>query len=148
MEHGKGGLRSPRAAGILTGPGLTVKQANRLRRPRQFQRVRREGQRYHHPLLRLNIAPERHRRTRCGFVVSKRFGNAVQRNRAKRRVREAVRLMLDHVTPGVDMVFVLRTPRLLEVPFATILAAVQELLQQAGVWDDTRKEKEAKTEKA
>lgn len=93
-----------------------MKRAYRLRRPDQFQRVRREGRTVSHPLLRLTLNANRRKQTRCGFVVSKHIGKAVQRNRAKRRLREAVRLVFDHIAPGVDLVFVIRSPDVADVP--------------------------------
>jgi ribonuclease P protein component len=46
---------------------------------------------------------------RAGFTATKRIGNAVARNRAKRRMREAARLLLpDFARPGVDYVFIAR----------------------------------------
>jgi ribonuclease P protein component len=46
---------------------------------------------------------------RVGFTATKRIGNAVARNRAKRRLREAARLMLpDLAKPGHDYVFIAR----------------------------------------
>ncbi|MDB5465387.1 MAG: rnpA [Phenylobacterium sp.] len=46
---------------------------------------------------------------RAGFTATKRIGGAVQRNRAKRRMREAARLLLpDFARPGVDYVFIAR----------------------------------------
>jgi len=114
-----------------------VKRALRLLRPEQFQRVRREGQVFNHPLVRLNVAPNRHRQqVRCGFVVSKHVGKAVQRNRAKRRMREAVRLMLHHVARGVDLVFVIRTHEVAEVPFPHLQSSIEQLLHRAGIWVD------------
>lgn len=41
---------------------------------------------------------------RVGFVVSKAVGNAVVRNRTKRRLREQCRARLGMLTPGVDYV--------------------------------------------
>jgi len=46
---------------------------------------------------------------RAGFTATRRVGGAVVRNRAKRRMREAVRLLLpEHGRPGFDYVFIAR----------------------------------------
>jgi ribonuclease P protein component len=46
---------------------------------------------------------------RTGFTATKKVGNAVTRNRAKRRLREAARLLLPlHGLPGHDYVFIAR----------------------------------------
>lgn len=113
-----------------------MRRAYRLRRPDQFQRVRRTGRRWDNQLLTLNAAPSRRRVTRCGFVVSTRIGKAVERNRIRRRVREAVRLMYEHIAPGWDLVFILRSPALATTDFSTIQSAVTSLLQRASVWQD------------
>lgn len=48
-------------------------------------------------------------RIRVGFTATKRIGGAVERNRAKRRMREAARLLLpEHADPGVDYVVIAR----------------------------------------
>lgn len=44
-------------------------------------------------------------RTRLGVTLSKKFGNAVERNRAKRQVREIFRLHRHRIQPGFDLVF-------------------------------------------
>ncbi len=44
---------------------------------------------------------------RLGFTVTKRVGNAVVRNRARRRLKEAARLNLaEHPLAGVDLVLI------------------------------------------
>lgn len=111
-----------------------MKRAQRLRRPRQFQQVRRAGRVYNQRLLRLTVLRNRRARTRCGFVVGKRIGNAVQRNRAKRRLREAVRLLYDHIAQGYDLVFVVRQSAVIDVPFTQLQATVRHLLTQADLW--------------
>lgn len=113
-----------------------MKRVYRLRRPDQFRRARREGRSFSSPFLTLNVVAGRRRRTRCGFVVGKQIGNAVRRNRAKRRVREAVRLLLPAIVPGYDLVFVVRSPELLTAPFTLISATAEQLLRNAKVWSE------------
>jgi len=113
-----------------------VNRSQRLRRPDQFQRVRRDGRSWTGPLLTLNAVGSNRRGSRCGFVVGKRIGKAVERNRARRRVREAVRLVFDNIPPGWDLVFVVRSPAVATIEFPHIRAAVEQLLRRAGLWRD------------
>ncbi len=46
---------------------------------------------------------------RYGFSVSKKIGNAVERNRVKRRLRETVRLHHHRLLDGYDLIMVART---------------------------------------
>ena len=46
---------------------------------------------------------------RVGFTASRKVGNAVQRNRARRRLRAVAQQVLDqHVEPGTDFVLIAR----------------------------------------
>ncbi len=55
---------------------------------------------------------ERPPATRVGVVASKRLGGAVQRNRAKRRLRELLRHRLDELPPGLVVVVIAQAPLL------------------------------------
>ncbi|MDD5823268.1 MAG: ribonuclease P protein component [Firmicutes bacterium] len=46
--------------------------------------------------------------SRLAYVASKKVGNSVQRNRARRLMREAYRTMSKHIVPGYDVIFVAR----------------------------------------
>ncbi|UWQ33233.1 ribonuclease P protein component [Leisingera sp. M527] len=55
---------------------------------------------------------------RMGFTCSKKVGNAVVRNRAKRRLREAARMILPaHGRPGWDYVLIGRATETAQRPF-------------------------------
>jgi len=72
--------------------------------------------------------------TRVAFVAGRRVGKAVRRNRARRRVREAYRLLGERVRPGADVVLVAReqTP---DMSFDRLQAAIREALAAEGLLD-------------
>ena len=107
----------------------------RLLASRDFQRVYRYGRSYAHPLMILYIlpldGPPDAVPTRVGFVASKKVGKAHDRNLAKRRVREAYRLLARRSGPPVLMVWVVR-PAAVRADYAQIAAGMTSLLQGAG----------------
>jgi len=87
-----------------------VKRKFRLTRSIDFQRVRRLGKSYAHPLVVLIVLPNESDRLRCGIVASRSIGNAVNRNRVKRQIRAALHPLLDSIQPGWDMMILARRP--------------------------------------
>jgi ribonuclease P protein component len=73
-----------------------------------------------------------------GFTATKRIGGAVVRNRAKRRLREAARLLLpDHGRPGHDYVFIARQGAA-ERPWPRLLDDVKSALIRLAGEDGVR----------
>jgi ribonuclease P protein component len=71
---------------------------------------------------------------RVGFTASKKVGNAVMRNRAKRRLRAAVRdVMTANAATAHDYVVIARneTPGR---PYKSLLAELELSLRRLGVW--------------
>lgn len=81
----------------------------RLRRPEDFRAVWSEGRSWAHPLFMLWSRPNRLDRTRVGITASRKVGNAVDRNRARRLLREAARHIYSEVADGWDIVLVARS---------------------------------------
>lgn len=90
-----------------------MRRAARLRAGDDFRRVRREGRSRANGWCVVIAAPrpvDSETGSRIGIVASKRIGDAVTRNRAKRRVRERVRVRYGQLLTGWDIVIILRTP--------------------------------------
>jgi ribonuclease P protein component len=111
-----------------------MQRAHRLRANRDFARVRGVGRSWAHPLLVLLAVrgPVAGAPTRVGVSATKRVGNAVTRNRAKRRVREAVRACYAELPPGWDVVLIIR-PAAAAAPYAAVAAAARLLFRRAGL---------------
>lgn len=79
-----------------------------------------------------NLIPGRERLpSRVGFVVGKNVGNAVIRNRTKRRLREQCRARLDLLVPGADYV-VRAQPSAAEASSAVLGTALEEAFGALG----------------
>jgi ribonuclease P protein component len=70
---------------------------------------------------------------RIGFTTPRALGNSVARNRIKRRMREAVRLRLDHLNPQWSIVINPRR-KTLEAPFPELEREVERLFRQVNAW--------------
>lgn len=69
---------------------------------------------------------------RVGFTCSKKVGNAVARNRAKRRLREIARLVLPATgTPGTDYVLIGRAGVTAQRPFTDLLDDLRDAVAHA-----------------
>jgi ribonuclease P protein component len=82
----------------------TFRKEERIRRRAEFQRISREGAKFHTPHFRISIFPNRLPHRRLGITVSKKIGPAVQRNRLKRRIREFFRLNRGVLPESSDLV--------------------------------------------
>ncbi len=70
---------------------------------------------------------------RLGFTVTKKVGNAVVRNRTRRRLREAARLLLrEQPAVGVDLVLIGRDVTRSR-PFSQLIEDLRRALARLGV---------------
>lgn len=104
----------------------------RLQRSADFDRVRKEGRAWSHPLLVLVAAPNPVGVTRIGVVAGRRVGTAVARNRARRLLREAARHLYPRLKPGWDLVLIAR-PSIMTVKEPQVGAALERLAREAGL---------------
>jgi ribonuclease P protein component len=69
---------------------------------------------------------------RAGFVVSRKIGGSVARNRAKRLLREALRIEGGDIPQGLDLVVVAR-PSIAGSSYQTIAGDLRSVLDAAGL---------------
>ena len=104
----------------------------RLRRSSDVQRVRHRGQSWRHPLAVLLITTNDCDVSRFAFTASRGVGKAVMRNRAKRLLREGIRLHLAEIGTGYDCLFVARS-QTADASFVEVETAVLDLLHRANL---------------
>ena len=107
-----------------------MKKRYHIRQNERIQEVRRRGASASNRELVICVLQNDLPYCRFAFSVSTRIGNAVERNRIKRRLREAVRLRLDAIEPGWDVVFIARRP-IRSADYHQIDAACARLLRRA-----------------
>jgi ribonuclease P protein component len=109
-----------------------LKKPYRLTQSARFLEIKRKGESSAHPLVILTKLPNGLPVSRFGFVVSRRMGKAVERNRAKRLMREAIRLRLPTLVSGYDVVLIARL-QMRGAAFGDVDQAIARLTQRAGL---------------
>jgi len=102
-----------------------------LKKNKEFNFVYRRGKAAGAKNMTLVFVKSRYGGVRVGFSVSKKVGNSVVRNRARRRLREAYRA-LPEIRGNFSLVFVARSV-IAEAEFSEICRDMRYLLKKAGV---------------
>lgn len=88
--------------------GGSMKKTVSIKENRMFSRLYRQGKSYVTPLFVVYVKKNRLNCNRLGITATKKIGNAVERNRAKRVIKEAYRLLEPELRTGMDIVIVAR----------------------------------------
>lgn len=90
------------------------------------------GRRFSNPFLTILVKKRTHGRSgRVAFVAGKKLGNAVWRNKNKRRMR-AVCKEMQGPWVNYDVVFIAK-PQTSQASYSKVLSACKELLAKAGL---------------
>ena len=85
-------------------PRYGLPRASRLVRRIEYDAVYREGRRRSSREFAVFLRPNGMELSRFGWSIKKALGNAVRRNRMRRRIREIIRLHRQEIAPGWDIV--------------------------------------------
>ena len=118
-------------AASRAAPGARVGRPgreNRVRKRAEFLSIQHEGVRVSGDYLVFVLKRrEPGQPVRLGITASRKIGGAVQRNRARRLIREAFRAVFAELPGGLDLVVIVRRP-LGERKLADVLGEVRRAL--------------------
>ena len=109
-----------------------MKDIATLNKNRDFNRLYSRGKSYVTSSLVLYVLKNRQKKVRIGITTSKKIGNAVQRNRARRVIRESCRKIISNVKPGYDIVLVARK-KTSQVKCDVVLKSLTKMLGEANL---------------
>jgi ribonuclease P protein component len=103
-----------------------------LRRRADFEALGRLGRARTTDLLVLRSLRTDRRESRVGLSTPRTLGGAVERNRVKRRLREAMRRRMERIGPGWDLLVIAR-PAAATASMADLGEALDVLLRQSEI---------------
>lgn len=109
---------------------------NRITRKKDIERILKKGKSFKEDFLILKTKKNDLNTFRFGFIVSQKVSKkAVVRNKIKRRLREAIKLMAKQLEPGNDNLLIV-LPGEAEKKFQDIQKTIEKLLKRAKIWPE------------
>ena len=104
----------------------------RLRKNIEFKNIYKHGRNYWNRNFILYIRKNKLKETRVGFTISKKIGNAVTRNKIRRRMKDAYRLNFDNLKEGYDLIFIPKK-HIVDIPYKELENSMIHIMKISGV---------------
>lgn len=117
---------------MTLGPQYRLGRADRLIKRREFDAVYNAGRKVVGRHMILWSLPQPDAASRIGVVTSRKIGNAVVRNRARRRMRSLWRLARPRLKPGFDVILIAR-PSIATTIWSLLQVDFDDLAGRAGL---------------
>ena len=105
---------------------------DRLKKSWEFQRAYKKGKKCWDTYFVIYVYHTQLRQTRLGITASKKVGKSVQRNRVKRLIREAFRMLKLELLPSYDIVVVSRAAAC-GLSMHQVRESLRKLFQRASI---------------
>ncbi|WP_422485780.1 ribonuclease P protein component [Gudongella sp. DL1XJH-153] len=106
---------------------------NRLRKNMEFRKVYKARKNFWNRNLILYIRKNGTEETRIGVTITKKVGNAVVRNKLKRRIKELNSAYIANLKSGYDIV-VIPKKNAVDLSFKDLNSALKHIYKLSGVW--------------
>lgn len=116
------------------GRRYTLDKEFRIRRNKEYRRIYRMGERFRNRAGLMYVCHTKKARVRMGFVATKKIGDAVARNRAKRLMKEVYRLHRHELLPHHEAIL-LAGEFLTKATYREAEKALISLWRAAGIWE-------------
>ena len=123
--------RSETADGLTIGRGSNTPRLVMLSRPQDFAAIQGSGTTRSHQFLTARFRRTDLETTRFGLSTGRNLGGAVVRNRVRRRLREALRVMAPSFQPGWDVLIIAR-PSIIAADHDAMIGALRRTLVKGG----------------
>ena len=109
-----------------------MNKKEKISKNREYRKIYNRGKNMISPLVITYVLKNKFNNTRVGITTSKKIGNAVKRNRARRVIRESFYSLRKNIKNGYDLVFVARG-RTSKVKMGEVLKDITYHLEKLGV---------------
>ena len=122
---------------LTSSSGFSFCYQEKLHKQSDFNKVLKNGKKITNNFVTIFILKRNDEDTirRIGLVTSRKVGNATQRNLAKRRLREIFRTNKHKLTPGLDIVFILK-PEIKLTGYSTLKKTVLDCFKKVNCYND------------
>lgn len=108
-----------------------MNKANMLKKNKDFNYCYRRGKRISTPFFTMYYVNSKYNK-RVGFSVSKKVGNAVTRNKVRRRMKESFRIVLPKIKTNCSIIFVAKN-EIVGCPFVKMNQGMEKALRKADM---------------
>lgn len=107
----------------------------RLRKNMEFKRVYNGGKNYWNRNLILYVRKNDLKNSRIGITITKKIGNAVVRNRIRRRMKEIIRLRLGNIKNGYDLILIPKK-NVIDISYKDLESAMVHIMSISKILKD------------